>query len=80
MKSNIIFVILVFSLCLISDVQAFQLEVSVTPTSVAVHGTVNFVCTPKGGTPPYTYSWDFDDITSYKNPTTSQNPSHTLQE
>jgi hypothetical protein len=53
----------------------------VTPLAVAcsastatpmVGQTVNFSATPTGGTPPYTYAWNFGDAGT----STSQNPGH----
>jgi PKD repeat protein len=81
MKSkNIFFLVTIFfsALCLASAAQAFQLEVSANPTSVAIGDTVNFTCTSKGGTLPYSYTWNFDDPESYTSSTTTQNPSHTF--
>jgi PKD repeat protein len=46
--------------------------------AVTVGSTVRFTCTPSGGASPYAYVWDFDDIETYKKPTTGQNPSHTF--
>jgi len=46
---------------------------SALPTSGQVPLTVNFTGTATGGTPPYSYSWNFGDGTT----STAQNPSHT---
>ena len=70
------FMIAVSIFFVVSGAQAFPLEVSANPTTIAVAGTVSFTCTPKGGSPPYTYAWDFDDVDSYKTPIMEQNPSH----
>jgi hypothetical protein len=40
--------------------------------------TITFACTPSGGVGAYTYVWDFDDVDSYENPETDQNPNHTF--
>jgi len=45
-----------------------------TPTSGQTPLTVNFTGTATGGTPPYSYSWNFGDGTATS---TAQNPSHT---
>ncbi len=42
------------------------------PTSGIVPLNVNFTAGASGGTPPYTYNWDFGDCAT----STSQNPSH----
>lgn len=79
MKSKILYTFMfisIFFLCLGSVAHAFQLEVSASQTTVTVKSTVDFTCTPIGGTPPYTYSWNFDDVDSYKTTITTQNPSH----
>src|SRR3989304_2305296 len=44
-----------------------------TPTSGAAPLGVAFSALPSGGTPPYTYSWDFGDGGG----AATQNPSHT---
>jgi PKD repeat protein len=46
---------------------------SAVPTSGQVPLAVNFTGTGTGGTPPYSYSWNFGDGTT----STAQNPSHT---
>jgi PKD repeat protein len=46
---------------------------SATPTSGQVPLSVGFTGTATGGTPNYSYSWDFGDGTT----STTQNPSHT---
>ena len=46
---------------------------SASPTSGPVPLTVKFTGSASGGTPPYSYRWDFDDGQS----STTQNPSHT---
>ena len=45
-----------------------------SPTSGQTPLTVNFTGTATGGTPPYSYSWNFGDGTATS---TAQNPSHT---
>jgi hypothetical protein len=46
---------------------------------VAVGDSISFACEPSSGTGPYTYSWNFDDLETYKNGvSTSQSPSHTF--
>jgi len=40
---------------------ALTLSILATPSQVKVNATVTFTATPGGGTPPYTYSWTFDD-------------------
>ncbi len=47
---------------------------SAIPTSGQVPLTVNFTGTASGGTPPYSYSWNFGDGSATS---TAQNPSHT---
>ncbi|HET6211162.1 MAG TPA: PKD domain-containing protein, partial [Jatrophihabitans sp.] len=47
---------------------------SAIPTSGQVPLTVNFTGTASGGTPPYSYSWNFGDGSALS---TAQNPSHT---
>jgi PKD repeat protein len=47
---------------------------SATPTSGQVPLTVAFTGTATGGTPPYSYSWNFGDGSAVS---TAQNPSHT---
>jgi PKD repeat protein len=46
---------------------------SAIPTSGQVPLTVNFTGTASGGTPPYSYSWNFGDGSATS---TAQNPSH----
>jgi parallel beta-helix repeat protein len=48
-------------------------SISASPTSGPVPLTVKFTGSASGGTPPYTYRWDFGDGQS----STIQNPSHT---
>jgi PKD repeat protein len=47
------------------------------PTSGQLPLTTNFAGSAAGGTPPYTYSWNFGDSGSSSNTSTAQNPSHT---
>ena len=47
------------------------------PTSGQIPLTTNFTGSAAGGTPPYTYSWNFGDSGSSSNTSTAQNPSHT---
>ncbi len=48
-------------------------SVSATPTSGAAPLAVYFTGSASGGTPPYTYSWNFGDTTT----SSQQNPTHT---
>jgi hypothetical protein len=54
------------------------LQISASKTTISVGETVDFGVTVLGGFSSYSYEWDFDDVESYKNPITSQNPSHTF--
>jgi hypothetical protein len=65
----------------------FNLSVSVSGGNTWTNGvyqaaaadSLSFTCTPSSGTGPYTYSWNFDDLDTYKTGvSTSQNPSHTF--
>jgi PKD repeat protein len=47
--------------------------ITASPTSGQIPLTVNFTGNASGGTPPYSYSWNFGDGLS----STAQNPSHT---
>jgi PKD repeat protein len=47
------------------------------PTSGQIPLTTNFSGSAAGGTPPYSYSWNFGDSGSSSNTSTAQNPSHT---
>ena len=47
------------------------------PTSGQIPLTTNFTGSAAGGTPPYSYSWNFGDTGSTTNTSTVQNPSHT---
>jgi PKD repeat protein len=47
------------------------------PTSGQIPLTTNFTGSAAGGTPPYSYSWNFGDSGSSSNTSTAQNPSHT---
>jgi PKD repeat protein len=47
------------------------------PTSGQIPLTTTFAGSAAGGTPPYTYSWNFGDSGSSSNTSTAQNPSHT---
>ena len=47
------------------------------PTSGQIPLTTNFTGSAGGGTPPYSYSWNFGDSGSSSNTSTAQNPSHT---
>ena len=47
------------------------------PTSGQIPLTTNFTGSAAGGTPPYSYSWNFGDTGSSSNTSTAQNPSHT---
>jgi hypothetical protein len=58
--------------------QGLDLVVGSSASSIAVGGTVQFNTQVSGGSSPYTYEWDFDDVNTYKNPATSANPSHTF--
>ncbi|MCK4827665.1 PKD domain-containing protein, partial [bacterium] len=50
--------------------------VNASPTLGEVPLTVNFTGAATGGTPPYSYNWDFGDGTS----SSEQNPSHTYND
>ncbi len=49
---------------------------SAVPTSGQIPLSVNFSATASGGTPPYSYSWNFGDGSATSS---AQNPSHTYQ-
>lgn len=88
---------IIFNLCLLiigfaHISHAFELLVSASDTNPAKGSQVNFTCEPSGGTPPYTYCWDFgtppnnaklgewsheNEAICYSN---GQNPSHTFNE
>jgi hypothetical protein len=56
---------------------AFELKVWSETDTVPVSKSVGFKCTPSGGEGPYKYSWNFDDVDTYKNGfSTAQSPSH----
>jgi hypothetical protein len=79
----------IFALALLHPItaHAFTLQVSSSggggswkdgTYTVTVGAKVRFTCSPSGGTRPYTYAWDFDDVETYKNPDSSRNPTHTF--
>jgi len=54
--------------------QALNATASASPLSGSAPLPVNFTGSATGGTPPYTFDWDFDDGSPHD---TTQNPSHT---
>ena len=66
------------SLTINANVPTTPLEAScvASPTSGEVPLTVNFTGSATGGTPPYSYSWNFGDGTS----SSEQSPTHTYSE
>jgi PKD repeat protein len=54
---------------------ALGVGASAHPTSGSAPMAVSFSCTPFGGTPPYTYDWNYGDGTAHA---TTQNPTHTF--
>jgi len=55
---------------------ALTLSASASSSAIQAGDTVQFDVDVTGGSGPYQYQWNFDDIESYKNPTTSASASH----
>jgi PKD repeat protein len=60
-----------------SSTSPLSATASGNPTSGQIPVTTAFTGSAAGGTPPYSYSWNFGDSGSSSNTSTAQNPSHT---
>jgi PKD repeat protein len=66
-----------WAVSILVDSEGFTVTVQATPSIGYYPLSVNFVATPSGGTPPYTYAWNFGDPASGPlNTSTLPSPTH----